>query len=727
MFSELENISEYISPFNTVDPFHGISEVDLPEPRGIARTWDWRKAQTGNCHPGACYPLGMVSVCPYSGMYPTGYGLNDQSSEYVPRKLLSRNAMDGVTHFHVSGTGGIGNYYNYFKVSPFPVGMDISYEPCLIEMEKEFAEPGYYSCLTKNGIFIELTVGAREAAHRYSGVDALLLDIMHGGLNISGNPNFKSVPDDSDYAVNRESVSGYIIMRGVRIFFHVLCPDSKIIDYPRGVVIYTRQSAVEFFIGFSFASQEQAVRNCQRGVTQGFDGIRRNTAALWKELLERIEVNGGTTKERNIFYSCLYHSLIKPCECAEESEASSFYDFATLWDQYKTQLPLIYTVFPEYGKKIAASMLTVIERKGVFPNGLLLENSVDRFYDQASGLAIYSLYDAFIRGLVEIPAAELLELMLGTLKNSRYYRDFAAGRFVFPLSHVLDFAGACRCIAEIASVAGSPAVGSEMLVLAENWKTVYDPATGLLRESSTYYEGTNWNYSFRLLHDMSGREALCGGRDNFVRLLETFFGYHDTEMSQVPFRRIIHDNRFEGLNNEPDMETPYAFAYAGRHDRTAEVVRAVMDFQFAPGRGGLPGNDDSGGLSSWYVWNALGLFPVTGQNTVMIGSPLFELIKLKLPDGTFSINNRNVSPENIYLQSASLDGNVLARPWFKVAGVKGNSILETKMAECGNSDSKIRKTERRFKMSAPSKAGICKLDNPARVKVSRQPGTELWA
>jgi putative alpha-1,2-mannosidase len=119
--------------------------------------------------------------------------------------------------------------------------------------------------------------------------------------------------------------------------------------------------------------------------------------------------------------------------------------------------------------------------------------------------------------------------------------------------------------------------------------------------------------------------------------------------------------------------------YAGRHDRTAEVVRTVLKYHYATGEGGLPGNDDSGGLSSWYVWNGLGLFPVAGQDLYLIGSPIFESATLSLPGGPFQIQVQGGSDENIYVQSASLNGEPLDRAWLRVGEVAAGGALLLRM------------------------------------------------
>ena len=136
---------------------------------------------------------------------------------------------------------------------------------------------------------------------------------------------------------------------------------------------------------------------------------------------------------------------------------------------------------------------------------------------------------------------------------------------------------------------------------------------------------------------MRGRIELAGGEERFLTLLDEFFGYGAEPVNQLGERPSVDElaagyalNRFEGLNNEPDMEVPWAYHYLGRPDRTAEVVHAAINNQFGLGRGGLPGNDDSGGLAAWYVWASLGLFPVAGQSLYLVNAPSFAHVPVDL-------------------------------------------------------------------------------------------------
>ena len=222
---------------------------------------------------------------------------------------------------------------------------------------------------------------------------------------------------------------------------------------------------------------------------------------------------------------------------------------------------------------------------------------------------------------------------------------------------------------------GDRKLAEQCATLARQWINAYDRPTGLLKDS-TYYEGSRHNYSFRILHDMDARIELSGGPEAFIAQLDTFFGYDAAAVTQPGNRPSAGEmlagyrlGRFEGLNNEPDMEAPWAYHYAGRPDRTAEIVHNVLLQQFGTGRGGLPGNDDSGGLSSWNVLASLGLFPVAGQNMFLLNAPLFAEASIAVSGGRFRITTEGfVEPVAggpvQYVQSMRLNGAPLERTWL---------------------------------------------------------------
>ncbi|MBN1247785.1 MAG: GH92 family glycosyl hydrolase [Anaerolineae bacterium] len=700
-----------------VDPFLGNGASDLPPTEGLAARWFWPKAQTGNTHPGACGPFGMVSVGAYSGAYVTGYGLHAPSYDGQPERLFDDYTAIGFTHFQQSGTGAIGSYYNYLRVTPFVGSFDQVGERWTLVGEQ--ASPGYYATeLAGSGIRAELTVSARAAVHRYAfpqGADATLaIDISAGGLILE---TMRTIPTQAGFElVSDRALEGRVVVEGIPLYFYLetdsaarswgtwsgRTPDpSEKLSYRTAIAPETyrpfgafftfgaaKARQVEIKVGFSVSSFEQARENVRALDGQDFDAVAAATHQCWERALSCIRVAGGTAAQRSIFYSLLYFSLLKPSDFGTpywDGDGPFYFDFATMWDMYKTQLPLVLTLFPERGSDVANALLNLADHFGVFPNGFVMSRDIHAFDGQASCLAHVTLSDAYGRGLGGIDWKRAVHLMATAFKTRRPAEFVREGK-VLPYTHTLDLAYAAFLTTRIARAEGEDAIAEKLAPLAANWRNVYDPGTGLLSEDSPYYEGTLWNYSFRLFHDVGGRIGLFESEEAFVDVLDRFFGFGQPPCEQVvrrPYEGAMERGfalgRWEGLNNEPDMEAPYIYIYAGRPDRTAKIVRTAMRSQFHTGRGGLPGNDDSGGTSSWFVWSAIGLFPVAGQDIFLIGSPLFSKVTLALAAATFRIEARNNSDEAVYVQSATLNGQPLDRAYLRYAEIAAGGTLVLEM------------------------------------------------
>ncbi len=315
-----------------------------------------------------------------------------------------------------------------------------------------------------------------------------------------------------------------------------------------------------------------------------------------------------------------------------------------------------------------------------------MARGADQFSRQGSALAHTFFADLCQLGLPGMDWDWALVHMHNDLRRT-YGEDFLLRGVAHPISHTLDLAFGYWCTAKVAEHLGDAQLVRQFAPLAAQWRNAFDEESGLLVDS-TFYEGGRWNYSFRLVHDMAARIALAGGDEAFVALLDRFFGFGAEPVSQPGVRPPAAEmaagyalNRFEGLNNEPDMDAPWSYHYAGRPDRTAEVVHAIVQNQFGTGRGGLPGNDDSGGLSSWFVWATLGLFPVAGQNLALISTPAWRESRITVAGGALTIATTGFvepTPDGPprYVQSVRLDGVPLDRPWLTGAEMhRGGRLL----------------------------------------------------
>ena len=716
-----------------IDPFIGTAATALPAAQGLAATWWWPKPQVGNTHPGATSPLGMVSACAYSGAYPTGYGRYDKNTEGVPDLLFDRLQASGFTHFQQSGTGAIRKYYNYVRVTPMVEPLDALDQAWALH--DEVAQPGYYAATLDTGTRCEITVGAKVAVHRYTFPEhhnaRVVVDLSCGGLGIERG---RTVPLRAQVeSMGKGRAQGTVVMEGVplsvymevdapRAWRQMLWHDRRLIDggtrldfdsirrtslRPFGLLFLgpiKGSHTVEIRLGFSLRGCEQARDNLYREsgtLPQAFDAVRASTHARWGEHLYRVNVEGGTPARRTVFATALYHSLIKPCIADDESpfwpDSSPFaFDVCTMWDIYKTQIPLLAAIAPHRAVDLLESLNRVYEEEGNFPIGYRMARGPDRFFRQASALVHTALADAHALGATDLDWNWVLVHMDDDLRRM-YGEDFFDKGVVHPITHTLDLAYACHCTATVARALGDRRLADELEGRSRHWAAAFETSTGLLRNSE-YYEGGKWNYSFRLLHDMAARISLAGGDEGFAGMLDTFFGYGAPPVTQPGVRPDPAEmaagyalNRFEGLNNEPDMEAPWAYLYAGRPDRTAEVVHAALTWQFGTGPGGLPGNDDSGGLSSWYVWASLGLFPVAGQNLFLVSAPAFERAELRIGERDFVIETTGHCETPIgadgldrpvpaqYVQSATFNGRPLDAAYLAALDVHRGGRLHVEL------------------------------------------------
>jgi putative alpha-1,2-mannosidase len=676
----------------------------------------------GRQHPSRRHlPLGNGVGFAYSGGYPTGYGRYDLVTEGVPTQIHDGQLASGFTHFQQSGTGAIRKYYNYFRVTPMLQPLDEL--GALWEIEQESAEPGWYAATLASGIRCEVTVGPKSAVHRYTFPkhrDArLVIDFSLGGLTI---PHGRTVPLRAHlHAIAPGVAQGEIVVEGAPLAVHVECDstgwrqmlwyDGRLMpggtrldfDYIRPTTLRPfglmwagptePGQVVELRFGFSLRGVDQARENLYQDCGPGpssFESRRRATAATWRENLGAISVDTPSRDRQTVFSTALYHSLIKPCLAPDESpfwptSGPFAFDIATMWDIYRTQLPLLTALMPDRAVELAQALLYIAEEEGNLPIGYRMARGADHFFRQASALVHTFLADLCQLGL-EVDWEWALVHMHTDLRRM-YGEDFLLRGEVHPISHTLDLAFGYWCTSKIADHVGDRALVAEFAPLAARWQNAFDPATGLLKDS-TFYEGGKWNYSFRLVHDMAARIALAGGDEAFVGLLDEFFGFGAEAVTQPGVRPGIEEmahgyalNRFEGLNNEPDMEAAWGYQYARRPDRTADVVHAVVHNQFGTGRGGLPGNDDSGGLSSWYVWATLGLFPVAGQSLFLINAPAWRESRIEVRGSAMTIETSGfVEPEPggpaQYVQSVQLDGAPLTRTWLTGAELhRGGRLL----------------------------------------------------
>jgi predicted alpha-1,2-mannosidase len=708
-----ENPESKQEPTAWVDPFIGV--------------------EIGNTLPGAQVPFGMVRLGPDVAPpnHTTGY--------------RSDKPIRGFSHNHVSGTGG-GARYGNIMVIPEIESKNLNPEP---KKYNEYARPGYYS-VTLSGkegdVQSELTATARAGMHRYTffklekpdTLETLLLnyvpvDTIHANILIDASSIIDMVVAESTHntggsisIVSDREIEGHGEFKGgwggenpykicfVAQFdkpFHTsgTWKDGKFdtgLKKRKGANIgafagftLKQRGQVQLKVGISYVSIDNARKNLEEVPLWNFDKVRMDADSAWNTYLNTINIEGGTPEQRTVFYTALYHTLVLPTSLGTEgnpgwkSDKPHYWDFYTLWDTYRTVMPLHTLIIPEKQTEIVQSLIDIYDHRGWLPDAW---TAGDFAYVQGGNNADVVIADAVIKGLKGIDVAKAYTAIKkdadsvsdNPYKYGRYLEEYdklgyASSNIKNGSSKTLEYAYNDFCVAQVAKVLDREKDYQKYLKRSYNSFNLFNPETRFFwaKDASGnwipgfsptfkrpdywngpyFYEGTPWGYSTYFPHDMKFLIAKHGGNSNFVAFLDELF-----------------DGEHYEMGNEPGFLTPYLYHYAGRPDKSFERVRALLP-EFKVGRAGLPGQDDSGAMSAWFVFSALGFYPVAGQDVYLIGGPLFPKSKLRLENGkTFTIIANHASGKNLYVQSAKLNGKNWDKCWFRHSDIEngGELIME---------------------------------------------------
>jgi len=492
-------------------------------------------------------------------------------------------------------------------------------------------------------------------------------------------------------------------------------------EMPLGAILdfSTRaKQAVHVKVGISFVGVEQAHANLAEEMP-GFDldGARRAVVAQWETQLKTIHLNGATLSQMRQVYTALYHTMLMPVDRTGEnplwqSNEPYYDDYYAIWDTFRTSAPLLTLIAPERERDLVRSLLDIYQHEGYMPDARS-GNVTGR--TQGGSNTDVMLADAYVKQLPGIDYKLALKAMIqnaevqpkDTQKEGRggiadYNRlgyvttaDERAG------SRTVEYSNNDFSIAEVACGLGEEAIASKYLARSHNFENLWDAkltqgasvnerakqsvpglsgftrprnADGTWAAPNTivrgswwtfFYEGDEWTYSLYAPQDTKRIVALAGGAKEFTRRLDTVFtrGHYD-------------------VANEPGFMLPMLYLWVGRPDRTADVLRMTLEKYFADTRAGIPGNDDSGAMSSWLIFNTLGLYPVAGQDVYLLGTPAIPEVNLAVGGGKrlhLVAHKAGADGLNRYIQSATLNGNSLNRAWLRHAEIVNGGELELQM------------------------------------------------
>jgi putative alpha-1,2-mannosidase len=638
-------------PVDYVNPFIG---TDKSSHRTV---WE----SHGETFPGVLLPYGMVQITPDSYIY-------SNTKIHSFSFLNHHSGWSSKGSFHVMAyTSGA----NSLLSGALPVVSSFSHT-------REKSTPYYYSVMLDDyRIQASFAAAARAGYCRFAFPASKLSHIL-----LSDLLEIKVV---SPVQVAGKSNGYYFIARFSRPFGSWKADSASLtlrLDY------FTEEGeSVDLKIGFSANSYEAAEENLSREMPDwNFEKLCTNGRRIWNKQLGQIQVKGGTAEQREIFYTAFYHSLFTPGIISDEGEKNIRYTGLFPWDTYRSEHPLITLLDPVREGEMIASELGRYDQTGWLPTGNMLGNHnveviLDGYSKGVRNFDIGKARRAIRKSLLEPPYAR---------RDMAFYRQsgYVPANITNNVSQTLEFAyddWAGARFLELTKGGGRKKLAADSLeedILAlrkggGNYKNLYDPSTFFMRAKTDsgvwgkggYCEGTEWTYTWYVPHDIRGLINLVGGKRKFTdRLAECFEDGH-----------YAHDN-------EPPLHYAYLFDYTGEPWKTQQWARRIVEGSYSTDPGGLPGNDDLGALSSWYVFSAMGFYPVTpGLALYEIGSPLFDEVKIRLSNGKFFIIRAHlVSALNKYIQSARLNGRPYNLPTLSHGMILAGDTLDFDMGASPN-------------------------------------------
>jgi predicted alpha-1,2-mannosidase len=700
----------------------------------------------GHTYPGATAPFGLVQLSPDTRVHDwdacAGYHYSDSSIWGFSHTHLSGTGIRDMGDLLILPvTGPLNGTNDYSPIAAMRFSVNFSHT-------NEAAQPGYYRVLLDNSVLAELTATPHAGMHRYtfpaSEQSHLLIDLVHGLENVPIGASLKI--EHGNLITGHRRSKGWA--QDKVIYFAIECSqpwqnfgiEAEGKPLPKGTTeikgtnlrahldfITSAGQQILLRVGLSPTSIEGAKSNLRVEIPSwDFDSVRVATQQDWSEQLSRIQIESPNSNIRQTFYSALYHTMLAPTMYNDANggyrgpdgkthPAAGFQYYSTfsLWDTFRAEHPLLTLTQPGRVNDFVQSMLVYYKQSptAVLPVWPLAS------WETWCMIGYHSLpviWDAYAKGFRGFDSELAFQAMKFSATHNRErldeyqklgYIPWVKGRQA-ATSTTLEYAYDDWCLAQMAGALGKTNDAQLFARRAQNYRNVWDAQTRFFRsktEDGTYLspfdpkevsngdvpasgyftEANAWQYLFAVFHDVPGMMELFGGREAFIARLDEMFD-QDSFMTH-------YASDVSGLigqyahGNEPCHHVSYLYALAGAQYKTARRVRQIMLTQYDNTPEGLCGNDDCGQMSAWYVFSAIGLYPVNPADGIyVIGSPLVEKAVIKLdpqfyPGGTFTVIARNASKQHCYVKSAKLNGAELKRPWVTHAEIAAGGTLELEM------------------------------------------------
>ena len=648
----------------------------------------------GHTFPGASMPFGMMQLSPDTRL--DGW---DGCSGYH----YSDDEIYGFSHTHLSGTG----VSDYGDILLMPTNQAILNNGANGEKgykskfshKNEVAQPGYYKVhLEDTNIDVELTVSKRSGIHKYeypsSKDQVLILDLEHrdqlNDFNIS--------------IVNDREVKGFRHSKAwatdQRLFYHIEF-SHPVKDALRDYEVAPTKESFEFVnpnnepvfikIGISAVDEQGAKQNLEQEIgNKSFEEIKKEAQQTWEQQLGKIVIEADDLNNKTNFYTALYHTMLAPNLYQDvdgryrgmdlnihKTKDFEYYTVFSLWDTYRAAHPLYTIIEQERTNDFINTFLAKYDEGGIMPIWDLAANYTGCMIGYH---AVPVIADAYLKGIRNYDAEKALEAMKHSATRDKLGLDSYKNIGFIPVdkesesvSKTLEYAYDDWTIAEMANSMGEQEDYKTFLERAQNYKNVFDPTTKFMRGrfrnkwfapfdpyevNFNYTEANSWQYSFYVPQDITGFINLLGGKNILEEQLDKLFVAENktSGREQVDITGLIGQYAH---GNEPSHHMAYLYNFVNKPYKTQEKTRQILTELYTNSPDGVSGNEDCGQMSAWYVFSSLGFYPVTpGSNQYIIGSPLFDKATIHLENGkTFTIEAKNNSKENKYIQSVKLNGS----------------------------------------------------------------------
>ena len=488
-------------------------------------------------------------------------------------------------------------------------------------------------------------------------------------------------------------------------------------------------------VASSFISHEQALWNLETELADdGLEAVKARAQERWDEVLGRIEVEGGTEEQYRTFYSCLYRSTLFPRKFYEiDAEGNPIhyspyngqvlpgymYTDTGFWDTFRSLFPLLNLVYPSENAKMQAGLANAYRESGFLPEwaspghrGCMVGNNSASVVADAilKGITpeedIETLYEAMLSGRTKVhPEVSSTGRLGHEYYNTLGYVPYNVGIHE-NVARTLEYAYDDWCIAQVARKLGREEDAAMLEKASHNWRNVFDPETKLMRGRNAdgtfqspfspykwgdaFTEGNAWHYTWSVFHDVEGLADAMGGKQEFVRMLDSVFvvppiyddSYYGVRIHEITEMQVADMGNY-AHGNQPAQHMIYLYDYAGQPAKAQWWTREVMDRLYSAKPDGYCGDEDNGQTSAWYVFSALGFYPVCpGSDEYAVGSPLFRKAVIHLENGReVVIEASENSPSKRYVSRMTVDGRAAEKPFLGWSELKEGATVSFDMTE----------------------------------------------